>query len=350
MNRKHWMVLAGPVVLGLIAVAAPADVISFQNGVDGYAGAEDNMLARVGTSDGLNYGANVYTGVGNPRFGNKPNDMRTIWRWDTSALASQYVAINSVTIEINSLGANMRDGRFPSATADIFAVSPANSAWVAGTEAGQQANAGESCYAYLAYDPSTPTSWAGSAGLGTAGTDYDPVSLSSHTWSEGNPSGGTTLTFSLTPHAGLTLKDLVDQWSGDQANNAGVVIIGPDLTEANNKSFSQFSSNQDVTPSLRPKLTIEYSAGVRVGDANLDGVVDDRDLSLLLANWGQDVTGEPDGGWGKGEFNGIAPVQDADLSLLLANWTGTGAAVPEPATLMLLGVGGAALIRRRSRG
>ena len=39
------------------------------------------------------------------------------------------------------------------------------------------------------------------------------------------------------------------------------------------------------------------------GDSNLDGVVDDDDLSLLLAHWGQDRTADPDGGWGKGEFN-----------------------------------------------
>ena len=85
---------------------------------------------------------------------------------------------------------------------------------------------------------------------------------------------------------------------------------------------------------------------VTPGDANLDGVVDDADLSLLLANWSQDVTGEPDGGWGKGEFDASAPVQDADLSLLLANWTGSGA-IPEPASLSLLAVGAVALIRRR---
>ena len=83
-----------------------------------------------------------------------------------------------------------------------------------------------------------------------------------------------------------------------------------------------------------------------VGDANRDGVVDDADLSLLLANWQQDATGDPDGGWGRGEFDGIAPVQDSDLSLLLANWTGAGA-VPDPATLALLAAGGLAVLRRR---
>ena len=84
------------------------------------------------------------------------------------------------------------------------------------------------------------------------------------------------------------------------------------------------------------------------GDANLDGVVNDADLSLLLAHWDQDVTGEPDGGWGKGEFDAVAPVQDSDLSLLLANWTVAGA-VPEPASGTLLLLGAAGFIKRRPK-
>ena len=94
------------------------------------------------------------------------------------------------------------------------------------------------------------------------------------------------------------------------------------------------------------------------GDANFDGIVTDADLSLLLANWNQDATGDADGGWGRGEFDGTAPVQDADLSLLLANWTVAGQArlpaaggqVPEPASalVLLLGFAGAALRRGRN--
>ena len=85
-----------------------------------------------------------------------------------------------------------------------------------------------------------------------------------------------------------------------------------------------------------------------LGDANLDGVVNDDDLSLVLANWNQDVTGDPDSGWGRGEFSGVAPVNDSDLSLLLANWTG-GSQVPEPTTLGLLSVGALVLAWRRGR-
>jgi len=78
------------------------------------------------------------------------------------------------------------------------------------------------------------------------------------------------------------------------------------------------------------------------GDADGDGDVDDDDLSLLLANWGGDVDCT------KGEFSGVPPVNDDDLSLLLANWTGPlVAAVPEPATMALLALGAAAVLRRR---
>ena len=81
---------------------------------------------------------------------------------------------------------------------------------------------------------------------------------------------------------------------------------------------------------------------------NWDGVIDDRDLSLLLAHWGQDVTGDPDGGVSKRELTGTPPIDDADLSCLLSNWTARGdPTIPEPATLGLLFAGAAVLIRRR---
>ena len=82
-----------------------------------------------------------------------------------------------------------------------------------------------------------------------------------------------------------------------------------------------------------------------VGDANEDGLVDDSDLSLLLASWGQDAD------WAGGNFNEDNVVDDADLSLLLASWTGLGSAggtVPEPCALSLLALGWLGL-RRGSR-
>ncbi len=83
------------------------------------------------------------------------------------------------------------------------------------------------------------------------------------------------------------------------------------------------------------------------GDVNLSGLVNDDDLSLLLANW---VIGDE---WGEGDLNENGTVNDDDLSLLLANWgagsSPAGEAVPEPASALILLLGLPYLARRRAR-
>jgi len=95
-------------------------------------------------------------------------------------------------------------------------------------------------------------------------------------------------------------------------------------------------------------LTMAEPATDVPGDADSSGFVDDDDLAILLSNWEQDpgtITT-----WELGDFTEDTDVDDDDLAVLLGNWTGAppaGAAVPEPATLALLGLGGRAMLRRR---
>jgi len=84
------------------------------------------------------------------------------------------------------------------------------------------------------------------------------------------------------------------------------------------------------------------------GDANLDGLIDDDDLSLLLANW--TGAGGSSGTWGTGDFDENGAVSDVDLSFLLANWGQGGAEsvwIPEPATIVCLVLAGPVLLRGR---
>ena len=83
------------------------------------------------------------------------------------------------------------------------------------------------------------------------------------------------------------------------------------------------------------------------GDANVDGVVNDDDLSVVLANW--TGAGGSGGSWRTGDFDGDGGVSEDDLSLLLANWRATNAAIPEPATGSLLGMGMLMWLRRERR-
>ena len=86
------------------------------------------------------------------------------------------------------------------------------------------------------------------------------------------------------------------------------------------------------------------------GDANRDGLVNDDDLSILLANW--TGSGGSGGTWGTGDFDADGAICDTDLSELLGNWTGTSGAVPEPATCWPLAIGALVVLnsprRRRS--
>ena len=86
------------------------------------------------------------------------------------------------------------------------------------------------------------------------------------------------------------------------------------------------------------------------GDVNGDLVVDIIDLTAMAGNWSALSPGAKS--WAQGDCNGDSTVDILDLTALAANWGAEtivipGGPVPEPTALVLLAIGGLALIRRR---
>ncbi len=120
--------------------------------------------------------------------------------------------------------------------------------------------------------------------------------------------------------------------------------MDPDITDGDRKLFTTLDAagltdiGWDLTP---PVITL-------VGDLDGDGFVGITDLNLVLSNWNQTVPpGNP-----LADPSGDGFVGLVDLNTVLGNWNaGTpptqGTAVPEPMTMMWMGLSVPALLRRR---
>ncbi len=93
-----------------------------------------------------------------------------------------------------------------------------------------------------------------------------------------------------------------------------------------------------------------FDIGFLPGDVNVDGWVGDLDLAMVVGNWGRSDLGRAGG-----DLNDNGVVDGSDYTEVLSFWnTGTSLeppaeAIPEPATLLLLALGGSTLLKRKRK-
>src|SRR5262249_14291958 len=128
-------------------------------------------------------------------------------------------------------------------------------------------------------------------------------------------------------------------------------IIGSGIAYASNTAtnFSVFAGQVVDSTSILLKSTY-------IGDGNLDGKVNIKDLQLFISHW------NTSGFWTEGDFNYDGLANSSDLNLLAVNWNAgvasplaaesfvtALASVPEPASLGALMLSIPMLLQRRRR-
>lgn len=139
--------------------------------------------------------------------------------------------------------------------------------------------------------------------------------------------------------------DDIDRLFEEIATTSGSVLEDP--TNPLPPSSPLFDLTVDtVVDRLDVEVLVRDILGTEFGDANLDGRVDQADVSILGTNFGSV------GGWAQGDFSGDGVVGPSDASILGGFFgfpTNASSAVPEPSASLLLGTLAAFASISRSR-
>jgi hypothetical protein len=311
------------------AVAIGGTITSFQQGVAGYSGAADATIRQATPTTATGATETFLEVDGDDGAG---VDKSILLRWSNLSLPAGRLLVGaSITINVTD------------PTAGAYGVYPVLRDWVESQVTWNEAAAG--------------ASWGTAGALGPA--DRGATSIAS-------ASGGTG---SQTINLNATGVSLVQGWLAGIGANRGLVIADPNTTDG-----FDFDARETGAATNRPKLTLVHiasptpvtpgdinedgvvsaadidelfaavSAGssdvvfdvdgnaavnladvdrlvheimdAEYGDANLDGVIDRRDLAQLAANLGR----ETDGAWSQGDFDGNRAIDLADLARLQSHF------------------------------
>lgn len=162
--------------------------------------------------------------------------MKGLFRFDLSGLPAG-ATCTAATLKLYALGSET------SITYNLYKISDANGDWVEGTKSTATAGTGEPCWNKKAYNT---IDWAGSVGLGTAGTDYVNTVIASVTAASAGAGSEIFLGFNA---AGLAV---LESWFGAATNNGFLLITSGQSTAY------EMASGEHATVGYRPVLSLSY--------------------------------------------------------------------------------------------
>ena len=171
---------------------------------------------------------------------------RTLFKFDCSSVPSGATpSAANIKITKSDYYSNSRN-----VTISWYSISQANGDWIEGTgNGGANAASGEPCYAGKVANGSggVTTTWAGSAGMNTANTDYENTVLASGTANRAD-AADTQYTYNLNAN-GLTR---IAGWFGATNTNYGLMVTASD-------DHGSYHTSEAATAGYRPVLTVTYT-------------------------------------------------------------------------------------------
>jgi len=208
---------------------AASGVVTFQEGVDGYAGTRDTTLFE--NAPDLNWGSTDRFEVGHT--GSVANNQRhSLLGFDVTSLDGQFQSIDSATLHLYKTTDN--DDGSTTRTLGVYAIASANGDW-------------QEDQATWNYKVPTTQAWAGLPGLEMPTTDFDPILLDTVDLPGEGQAGWVSLSLPTS---------LVTDWVA--GNNNGLMLV---LTSTDPSGFhrADLASSEWATVTQRPMLEIQFT-------------------------------------------------------------------------------------------